>query len=107
MITGTTNILDNKWHHIAIKFHREAGDAYYIYLDGAIEATGINNKTTNSNGSNAILIGDSHGTWWEQCQGDIGSVMVYDRQLTPDEIKQNCNAQEGRYTASDDICEDF
>ena len=43
----------------------------------------------------------------KECQGDVGSVMVHNRLLTPDEIKQNCNAQEGRYTASDDICEDF
>ena len=38
---------------------------------------------------------------WEECQGDIGSVMVYDRQLTPDEIKQT------KKVLSDDICEDF
>ena len=43
-ITGKTTILDNKWHHIAIKFHREAGNAYHIYLDGASEVYDTNNK---------------------------------------------------------------
>ena len=54
-----------------------------------------------------LIIGASDDPLWEECKGDIGSVMMYDKWLTPDEIKQNCNAQEGRYTASDDICEDF
>ena len=104
-ITGTTNILDNKWHHITIYYHRNAGNTYDIYLDGASEATGTNNKT--SNATEDLVIGDAHDTYWEECQGDIGSVMVYNRWLSADEIKQNCNAQEGRYTASDDICVDF
>ena len=105
LITGTTNILDNQWHHIAIKYHRNVGQAYDIYLDGASEATGTNNMS--SGATEAFIIGDSDNPWWEECQGDIGSVMVYDHWLSADEIKQNCNAQEGRYTASDDICADF
>ena len=104
-ISGSTNILDNKWHHITVKFHRNAGQSYDIYLDGASEATGTNNKTNYA--TEAFIIGDSDNPYWEECQGDVGSVMVYDHWLTPDEIKQNCNAQEGRYTASDDICAGF
>ena len=78
---------------------------HHIYLDGVSEATGTNNKTFSY--SYDLLIGDGADPYWEECQGDIGSVMVYDRWLSADEIKQNCNAQEGRYTASDDICADF
>ena len=103
-ISGSTDILDNKWHHIAIKYSRNPG-TFEIYLDGAIEASGTNDKTFNP--SEDLVIGAADHTWWEECQGDVGSVMVYNRQLGPDQIKQNCNAQEGRYTASDDICEDF
>ena len=79
--------------------------AYDIYLDGASEVTGINNMTNNA--TEDLIIGDGDDIHWEECQGDVGSVMVHNRSLSPDEIKQNCNAQEGRYTASDDICEDF
>ena len=108
LIEGATNILDDKWHHITIRFSRSTGTAYDIYLDGALEVTGTNNKyITNNFGNHDLIIGDGSDSFWEECQGDIGSVMHYDRWLKPDEIKQNCNAQEGRYTASDDICEDF
>ena len=44
----------------------------------------------------SLIIGDGLDTYWEECQGDIGSVMAYDLWLTADEIKQNCSAQEGR-----------
>ena len=107
-ISGSTDILDNKWHHIAIKFNRNSGTSYDIYLDGALEVTGTNNYYIDSGfAAHDLIIGDASDSYWEECQGDIGSVMHYDRKLSADEIKQNCNAQEGRYTASDDICEDF
>ena len=107
-ISGSTDILDNKWHHITIKFNRYSGTSYDIYLDGALEVTGTNNRYIDSGfAAHDLIIGDASDSYWEECQGDIGSVMHYERWLTSDEIKQNCNAQESRYTASDDICEDF
>ena len=52
-----------------------------IYLDGAMKDTGTNSQ--NIDPTEDLIIGGSDDPLWEECKGDIGSVMMYDKWLTP------------------------
>jgi peptidoglycan hydrolase-like protein with peptidoglycan-binding domain len=60
-ITGTTNVLDGNWHHIAARFDR--GGNLSLYIDGVSDATpvSISTVTTSVSNANAFTIGARAG----------------------------------------------
>ena len=74
-----------------------SGGVVYLYLNGAIVASGgsgsgdLNLGTTFTLGSQDSR---STGSWWN---GDISNVQVYNRDLSAKEIRQNYEATAGRY----------
>lgn len=56
--TSSASVSDNRWHHVAVVFDRDATHTSYVYIDGTSSATGTNgsNGWTFSTG-NPIEIG--------------------------------------------------
>jgi len=54
-LTGTTNIADGEWHHVAVV--RTGDNTVTLYIDGIAEDSGTFAGTTNNTGANAVLVG--------------------------------------------------
>ena len=82
-ITGSVNVNDGQWHHVAGVYD---GAQKHLYVDGNLDASSnstgkINNSSYNVNiGENA----QATGRYWD---GLIDDVRVYNRALTQEEIQ--------------------
>lgn len=81
--------IDTDWHHQVLVMD----NGIARYYDNSIEVHTKNYTSYNINGD--IIFG-GRGTSF-QWLGDIGSISIYDKVLTPEEIQQNFNATKGRY----------
>lgn len=70
-----------KWHHLAVT---RDGSAYSIYVDGACVST-ENNQLPMPVANAPITIGQGEGLYVE---GTIDEVMIFDRALTQEDIRQ-------------------
>ena len=82
VLTGTTQILDTNWHHIAFT---RSGTAITIYLDGVSNASGSNGTAFNNNTVNSQIGYDLSGAG-AQTDGNIDEVRLYNRGLSATEI---------------------
>jgi len=73
-INGTTNVLDNAWHHIA--FVRQ-NTAMRIYVDGNLDASGVSNGVTNLMESYNVRIGQISCAWGQNFGGLIDDVAIW------------------------------
>ena len=71
-----------------------SGDSWAFYVNGQLN-TGPNSGGTN--GPNGFRIGRYGPTSGEYSNSHISNLIVYNRVLTTDEIRQNYNALRGRY----------
>jgi hypothetical protein len=89
-VRSKTDVQDGQWHHIAGTMSKSGGNYIYrIYVDGKLD-----NSITNSMGlpatSGAWAIGArSNGGW--PYKGLIGDVRIFDRALSPSEIRKIYN----------------
>ena len=84
-----------KWAHYAVRWVTGT-DNYRLYINGEVIKTATFNDTHISPGSNPPLYFAYRGTG--KClEGNIGSVYIYDRALSDDEIKQNYEATKTRF----------
>ena len=84
-----------KWAHYAVRWVTGT-DNYRLYINGEVIKTGTFNDTHISPGSNPPLYFAYRGTG--KClEGNMGSVYIYDRALSDDEIKQNYEATKSRF----------
>jgi hypothetical protein len=83
----------NRWHHLTMTFNKSLASANWkVYWNG--EYNSADNWTSDlGTGASSALIGYSR--YWA---GQIGPIRTYNRVLSPDEIKQNYNAQKSRFT---------
>jgi len=86
ILTGTTNIMDNTWHHAV--FVRN-GDNGYIYVDGKQEATGAGWAVDDWSTALALTISSSAAT--RHWNGLIDEVRVYNRALSAEEVRYHYN----------------
>ena len=93
------SLLNGAWHHLVVT-RSEA--AVNFYLDG----TNIGSKTLGTSTEPvATLIGGRLPDLALQFVGGMNYVSFYERALSANEIKQNCNALESRFTSTPgDIC---
>ena len=82
-VTGSMNIFDLKWHHVAAIYD---GTTQYIYVDGELDKTRSASGSITPNDEN-VLIGNgsviSDSEWW----GEIDDVRIYDRALSQEELR--------------------
>jgi len=81
--TGTVDVNDGKWHHVAGVF---GGDMVYLYVDGVVD--GVTTFTGGSINTNTydVLIGKNAETDSRQWNGWIDDVRLYNCSLSEDEI---------------------
>ena len=82
---GNTTVQNFTWTHAAVTFN---GSKVILYKDGAIESGGnIATNAVNINSSVAFQIGSAGSTAFT-FNGSIDEAMVFNRSLTPDEVKE-------------------
>jgi len=85
-IFGGTLAADNKWHHAAA-VRNTIEDKLYLYIDGNLDATPIEDATTATlSGNEPFTIGRSHGD--NYFEGLIDDVRIYNHALSPGEIRE-------------------
>ena len=91
---STSSLALNTWHYYVATYNNGLKSAYVNgILIGAQSYTGPGNFTNDNN----VLIGRRPGDPSRSLRGNISSVKLYNRALTPEEILQNYNATKGRY----------
>ena len=94
-VTGTATL--NQWNHIVGV--AQPGDQLRVYVNGVQASYGTVVRTlpaTLPNTSDPIIIGGA--TWIPRYfTGKVGMVKLYNRNLTPTEIKENFNGIRSRY----------
>ena len=91
-VTSITSLALNTWYFGAVTFNTSTG--WCLYVNGNLEST--SSITTTFTGTGGILVGafnDAQNLW----DGRIANVAVYNRVLSPQEIKQNYNATKSRF----------
>ena len=87
--TSTTNINNGAWHHL-VGVRRDGTDLR-LYVDGVLESTATDTTTGDTTNDLAIGIGARRTTAAGPFNGLIDEVRVYNRALTPAEIKRLYN----------------
>ncbi|OHB55609.1 MAG: hypothetical protein A2173_01495 [Planctomycetes bacterium RBG_13_44_8b] len=85
-ISGTINVNDGQWHHIAGVYDESN---LLLYIDGSVDVSDTATGTINTNTYN-LLIGETEraggkGRYWN---GIIDDVRIYNKALTQEEIEQ-------------------
>ena len=95
-ITTTTDdtFADNVWHYMVGTY---SSPALNIYMDGVLNKTGSTAVTSSLDDINSISVGSYAGGAGYNIDGDIAIVQIYNKALSAAEVKQNYNAQKGRF----------
>ncbi|MCB0482218.1 MAG: T9SS type A sorting domain-containing protein [Flavobacteriales bacterium] len=83
--TGTTDIADGKWHHVAVTYNNSLTTKATIYLDGEVESSGNFTVAVNT-GSDPIIIGrrnDANNYF----DGEIDEVRIWNTDLSQNTIR--------------------
>lgn len=81
---GTSDVMDNDWHHIAGVHH---GDKLHLYVDGKLEM--IDNSLTGAIDLNndPLNIGDTDEGTWAGYQGQVARARLWTVALTTSQVK--------------------
>src|SRR3989338_6393329 len=97
-IVSTGNLKDNNWHHVVYIFSQASGGTNYLYVDGKVDASGTNSTAWTFDGQN-LLFGDSTDTFWEEWQGKMDEVRIYNRALSATENQALYKSGAQKFTA--------
>jgi hypothetical protein len=83
----TSNVSDDKWHHVAVTFDQSAGGQSAIYIDGQLVGSGANVNPWSWQPGQEIELGLSHNTnSFQAFSGFLDDVRVYNRALADTEV---------------------
>jgi len=88
---STTNLSTSQYNNICGTYDKSN---IKLYLNGVLLATAAYTTSVSTSGIGRISGYDNGGEIWD---GNVASVMVYNRGLTAAEVLQNYNAQRGRF----------
>lgn len=100
-LTGTGNITLSTWHHLVMAFN-DATNASSIFLDSANPATATSAAPLRANGRNMFIGSRSDVVGVSapgSLNGQIARAAIYNRVLTHEEVRQNCNAMKARFSS--------
>jgi hypothetical protein len=90
LLSGSTRIDDNEWHHIACVVHGSAvTPTFYVVVDGRVEGSQVidyNGSRTNT--ANFTISANSSSSYF---RGDIDHVLVYNYRRTTAQIQWDFN----------------
>ena len=92
-LDATVNIADNVWHYMVGVWDTQFR---YIYLDGTLRASVVSVPGSNPSAYGTMLLG-AHPGPSEFWNGSFGPMSIYTRALSAAEIRQNFEANRGRY----------
>ncbi len=84
-ITGTTNVNDGKWHHVA---GVHDGSDLKLYIDGYLDAA-YNAAGNTPNSSNPVMIGENAQSTGRNFDGLIEEVRIWSSARAQDESREN------------------
>ena len=90
---GTTNVFDEKWHHIVGTFDNGLGK---LYVDGVLENSATSTAPIDLN-SAAFGMGADPNNLTRVFNGKVSIGRVYNKTLSDSEVLQNYNAQKARF----------
>lgn len=82
-LTSTTAIPDDEWHQVAVTYN---GTTARLYIDGIEDSSGSKSAPVNTNESFYIAAAGK-GTSVQHFRGNIDEVRVWDRMLTPNQLR--------------------
>lgn len=82
-VSSTTNICDNKWHHVAAVYD---GSAKKIFIDGVFDKSIISSGSIVTNDYKVTIASDEYFTN-QKLQGIIGEVRIYNQALSTERIR--------------------
>ncbi len=85
---GSTNLIDNNWHHIVLTLGKTNPSSLKIYVDGVLESNLDHTTAWNFSASDFLWVGDSADTFWEEFKGQIDNLRYFNRILLPYEVKE-------------------
>lgn len=95
-LTSTIAVNDNKWHYVC-GTRTVVNGAINLYIDAQLNKSGTDSSNRSTLG-NKVWVGRSpysNGSY--PFLGNISMAQIYNRALSPQEIRQNYNATKGRY----------
>jgi len=94
-LTGTNFVVLGKWVYLTGQYDT---NTWKIYVNGNLEASNTTNQGPYSSTSVSSIGGAFISSGFSRyLNGRIGTTLVYNRALSPDEILQNYNTTKGRY----------
>jgi hypothetical protein len=97
-ILGATTLVDNQW--IMMGATLDSPTTRSVWLDGVADATVAPPGAPASATSSRFVVGGSNrsnGVALGRFKGEVAVVLLYDRALSADEIKQNCHSYSSRF----------
>lgn len=86
-ISGTTYMRDGKKRHVAVAWDRSVNGQCFVYVDGKLEASGVNTGAWSFN-SQVIRGALALDTFWTQNTGSLDMPLWLNRIIQPGEVKQ-------------------
>jgi hypothetical protein len=97
---GTSNLKNNSWHFVTFVYSKTSGGTNRLYIDGVEEVSGTNSAAWDFN-NQSLRIAQSLDSYWEEWQGSLDEVRIYNRTLTVSEIQDLYNATKLRLDLAD------
>jgi len=96
LISSSIVVNDNQWHHIVFTWTGDTStDGAKIYIDGQLTASGTSEADDTGVRDGNDLIGKLDGAWGGDdlffFHGIIDEVRIYNRALSPEEIRYHYN----------------
>ena len=93
-LTSTTTRSNNIWRYYTATY---GSPNVKIYMDGVVDITASSTSSTLDDVNNICIGAYASDNGNYHFDGSISIVQVYNRELSIDEVKQNFNAQRGRF----------
>ncbi len=79
-------VVDGNWHHVAIVYDQSVSGSVTVYIDGTAQGTQANTSAWSWPATQQLELGRSHDTYWQEYNGLMDDVRIYNRILTDPEI---------------------
>jgi hypothetical protein len=96
-VTSPSPLPLGSWTHVAVTYQSSVLKIYINGTNTGSTTSDTNNSAPLTTDSSAISVGKSSGANTGYFNGGIGVIRQYNRQLSDQEVKQNCHAQKARY----------